>query len=128
MTRNLYNAFVLCFVLSFIAFCCFITQYIHFFSQLIAQGDSLNEQDPGYIFRSLFSPALIVSGIVLGIASLAYKILGIIFVAQKKDLPGGEQALWVLGFIFIGFITGIVFMALAKTKQWVTVAGNNYNT
>jgi hypothetical protein len=72
--------------------------------------------DPAQIFHSLFSPALIISAIILSVASLLFRILGIVFVAQKKNMPGGEQALWIIGFAILSFITGIVFMALAKSK------------
>lgn len=116
---TLYRFYIVAFFLSIIAFFVFIVQYLQFFSQLFTHGMFSGQQNPEQIFQLIFSPLLIISAIVMGVASLAYKIIGIVFIAQKKDLPGGEQALWIIGFIFMGFITAIVFMALAKTKQLV---------
>ncbi|KAA5537263.1 hypothetical protein F0919_06215 [Taibaiella lutea] len=125
---NLYRVFILCFFLSIIAFLVFMTQYIQVLSGIFTHTLSSGQQNPEQIFRLLFNPILIISGVIMGAAGLAFKIIGIVFVAQKKELPGGEQTLWILGFIFIGFVTAIVFMALAKTKQWVVEINNKYNT
>lgn len=114
----LYRFFVIAFTLSLVALVGFIFQYVQFFSQLMAHGAFSGEANPEYIFRMFFTPVFIINAIILGIASLTYKIIGIVFVAQRKDLPGGEQALWILGFIFMGFVTAIVFMAMNSSRQW----------
>ena len=31
----------------------------------------------------------------------------------------GEKALWIIGFILMGFITAIVFLIMAKGKKFV---------
>lgn len=126
MTRSLYRTFILCFIISILAFAVFMTQYIQFFRHLIMHDMNMSDQQPEHVFSLLFSPTLIFSAIIMGLTSLTYKIIGIVFVAQKKELPGGEQALWIIGFIFIGFITAIVFMALGKSKQWINDTSAKY--
>ena len=57
--------------------------------------------------------------LVLGLSSLAYRILGIVYVAKSKTVSDGEKALWIVGFIIMGFITGIVFLVMAKGRKFV---------
>ena len=66
---------------------------------------------------TIFSPEVIISGLVMAISSLLYRVLGIIEVAKNKTIAGGEKALWVIGFILMGFITAIVFLVLAKSRN-----------
>lgn len=62
---------------------------------------------------------MLISLAVLMISGLLYKVLGIIFVARNSKLQGGEQAIWIIGFVLFGFITAIVFMAIGKSRGLV---------
>ena len=78
-------------------------------------------EEPGVtaIINILFSPQVMEVGIILGLSSLSYRLLGIVHVSRNKIVKDGEKALWIPGFIFIGFITAIVFLVLAKDKKLV---------
>lgn len=88
------------------------------FIQYVERLDHSRSFDPSpfAMFKEIFSPALIISYIITVITSMTYVILGIVFVVQKKDLKGTERAFWIIGFVFFGFIAGIVFMILNKSK------------
>jgi type III secretory pathway component EscV len=45
--------------------------------------------------------------------------MAIICIAKNKVITGGEKALWIVGFIIFGFVTGIVFLVLAKGRKLV---------
>lgn len=83
--------------------------------------DEFRQEDPGpfLIFNTIFTPPVIISGILLGISSLTYRILGIVHVAKNKTVKDGEKALWIVGFILMGFVTAIVFLVMAKGKRFV---------
>lgn len=100
----------------------FAGQYINTVIHLVRDMGghvSAPPNNPFLILDYFFSPVLIVSLLALGLFSLLYRILGIVFVAKNKNIEGGEQALWIIGFVFIGFITAIIFMALAKSKKMI---------
>ena len=50
---------------------------------------------------------------------LTYRILGIVHVARTKIISDGEKALWIVGFVILGFITAIVFLVMAKSRKLV---------
>lgn len=115
-----YNTFLTVFVISVIALFVFLTFYFKAIIELIGTLHNLHgdEPDPIAILSILFTPAVIISGIVLGFSSLVYRIMGIVYVAKNKIVKDGEKALWIIGFILIGFITAIVFLVMAKGKQF----------
>ena len=119
MTR--YNTFLALFIISIVAMAFFLTFYIKAILGLVATVDELNGQKPNVmlILNILFNPQVIVTGIILALSSLAYRVLGIVYVAKNKTVSDGEKALWIIGFILVGFITGIVFLAIAKGKKFV---------
>ena len=119
MTR--YNTFLALFIISIVAMAFFLTFYIKAILGLVATVDELNGQKPNVmlILNILFNPHVIVTGIILALSSLAYRVLGIVYVAKNKTVSDGEKALWIIGFILVGFITGIVFLAIAKGKKFV---------
>jgi len=77
------------------------------------------EPDPMATLSTIFSPQVIISGLILAISSLAYRIIGIVYVAKNKIVTDGEKALWIVGFILMGFITSIVFLIMAKGRKFV---------
>ncbi len=114
-----YNSFLFVFIVSLIALALFLVFFLQgIFSFAFSVG---NNQDPSdyEVFQALFTPQILVSGIVLAITSLIYRVIGIVQVAKNKLVSDGEKVLWILGFIFMGFITAIIFLVLAKKKQFV---------
>lgn len=77
------------------------------------------EPNPMGVFSTIFSPEVIISGLVLALSSLAYRIQGIVYVARNKTVSDGEKALWIIGFILMGFVTAIVFLIMAKGRKFV---------
>jgi hypothetical protein len=77
------------------------------------------EPSPFLIFNTIFNPAVLISALILGMLSLAYRILGIVHVVKNKTVKDGEKALWIVGFIIMGFVTAIVFLVMAKGRKFV---------
>lgn len=78
-----------------------------------------SDPNPVGILSILFSPQVVISGLVLAISSLVYRIQGIVYVARNKTVSDGEKALWIVGFILMGFVTAIVFLIMAKGRKFV---------
>jgi hypothetical protein len=115
-----YKTFITLFIICIFALIVFLSFYIKAILGLVAVADNLREDKPSamYVINLLFSPQVVISAIVLGLSSLAYRILGIVGVARNKIVSDGEKALWIIGFVIMGFITGIIFLALAKKKEF----------
>ena len=86
---------------------------------LAFHAEEYADSDPIRVITTIFSPTVIISGMILGFSNLIYRILGIVYVAKNKTVSDGEKALWIIGFIIMGFITGIVFLIMAKGKKFV---------
>ena len=116
-----YNSFLTIFIISVIAMIVFFAVYIKAIFGLISVMHDLRGDEPNTlaILNIMFNPAVIISGIILGFSSLIYRIMGIVYVARNKTVTDGEKAFWIIGFILMGFITGIVFLVMAKGKQFV---------
>lgn len=116
-----YRLFVATFVLSILALVIFFAAYFHGLMKVIHMGIQAQglHEDPFYFFRTIFSPALLISFPVLLISGLIYRLLGIIFIAGNTKLSGGEQAMWIIGFVIAGFITAIVFIVMAKGRGFL---------
>jgi len=116
-----YNTFLTVFIVSIIALIFFLVFYIQGIFELVYTIDDLkgDEPSPFLILNTLFNPAVLISAIILGISSLVYRVLGIVYVARNKTVNDGEKALWIIGFIIMGFITGIVFLIMAKGRKFV---------
>ncbi len=116
-----YNAFLTIFIISVISMVVFFIFYFNAIFSLITSMHELNGEDtnPFAVFSTLFSPAVIISGAVLAVSSLIYRIIGIVYVARNKVVKDGEKALWIVGFILMGFITAIVFLVMAKGRNFV---------
>ncbi len=113
---NAYRIFILAFVLSIVAFVVVMISYVNGIMDVVRISQHGNEEMASEILKTIFSPLFIISCLVLGICSLLYRVLGIVFVV-KSNAEGGEKALWIIGFILIGFITAIIFMAVAKSRN-----------
>ena len=118
---NKYNTFLTVFIIAVISMIVF---FIFYFQAILGvihtvyefRGD---EPSPFLIFITIFTPQVIISAVVLGLSSLTYRILGIIHVAKNKTVKDGEKALWIVGFVLIGFVTAIVFLVMAKGRKFV---------
>lgn len=118
---NKYNTFLAIFIISIVALVVFMIIYI---KAVFGLAFSLHEYvepnpNPIGILATLFSPPVIISGFVLGLSSLVYRVLGIVHVARNKTVTDGEKALWIVGFIIMGFVTAIVFLVMAKGRKFV---------
>jgi hypothetical protein len=76
-------------------------------------------ETPFEFFSTIFTAGIIISFAVMSLCSLAARILGIVSVVKNKMVSDAEKALWVIGFIMMGFVTAIVFLILAKGKKFV---------
>lgn len=118
---NLYRIFIVSFIVSIVAMIVFLCVYLNSFFQIFQiikdSSESGKEPDPFLFFHTIFTAPVIVSAIILGISSLTYKIIGIIFIARNPKVDSTEKVFWILGFIIFSFITAIVFVALKKSKD-----------
>ena len=115
-----YNIFLLLFISSTAAAILFFIFYIQaIFGFAFNDHDYLrNTRTPWEFFGRIFSPQVVVTIIIAGITSLAYRIMGIVLVAKNKVVSDGEKALWIVGFVIMSFITSIVFLILAKNRKF----------
>ena len=116
-----YNTFLFIFILSTIALIVFFVYYLQaiFGFAIHANEFDTRHPNPFEFFSRIFSPEVIISGMIMGFSSLAYRILGIVHVAKNKTVSDGEKALWIVGFVIMGFVTAIVFLILAKGRKFV---------
>jgi hypothetical protein len=116
-----YNAFLTVFIISVVALIAFLVFYfsaIFGFAFSVHEYDSIDRNPIGILGR-IFTPAVIISGFAMAISSLLYRIQGIVYVARTKTVSDGEKALWIVGFIIMGFVTAIVFLIMAKGRKFV---------
>lgn len=116
-----YKIFLRIFIISLVALVIFMVFYIQAIFGFVVSVSELNhgkEPNPFRILSNIFSPAVIISGVILALSSLAYRIMGIVAVAKNKLVSDGEKALWIIGFILMGFIAAIVFLVMAKGKKF----------
>ncbi len=115
-----YNSFLTIFIISIVSTIVF---FIFYFQAIMVVAFNVHEMDsdpnPVGILSILFSPQVVISGLVLAISSLVYRIQGIVYVARNKTVSDGEKALWIVGFILMGFVTAIVFLIMAKGRKFV---------
>lgn len=117
---NKYNTFLTLFILTFIAMIMFFVFYMQAIFGFALHAEEFDRHpNPFLILSRIFTPAVIISMIATGICSLLYRVIGIVNVARSKTVSDGEKALWVIGFILMGFITGIVFLVMAKGRKFV---------
>jgi hypothetical protein len=114
-----YNSFLALFVISVVAFIFFIASYLPVIFAVVMHSHEYSNQQPIELMATIFTPPVIISAAILGLSSLIYRILGIVYVARSHTVSEGEKALWIIGFVFAGFIAGVVFLILAKSKKFV---------
>lgn len=114
-----YKIFLWTFILSVIAGVVFFIFYLQAIFSLARSTYSGYDPDPFAVLGNIFTPAVVVSFVVMVLASLAYRIMAIVWIAKNKIINSSEKALWIVGFILLGFVTAIVFLILAKSRQLV---------
>jgi hypothetical protein len=115
-----YNTFLWVFILSIISGIVFLVYYMQAIFSIARMGiQHETAPDPFAMLATIFTPEVIISLAVAAITGLVYRIIGIVCVVKNKIASGGEKALWIVGFILLGFVTGIVFLALAKSRKLV---------
>ena len=107
--------------ISLLALVVFLAFYIKAIMGIVAVADELKDDKATarYIINVLLNPQVIISLMIMGLSSLTYRVMGIVYVAKNKIVSDGEKAVWIIGFIFMGFITGVVFLIMARGKQFV---------
>lgn len=118
---NQFRLFIAAFIANILSMIVFFAAYFNGLMNLVrvATDNKGISVDPFYFLKAIFSPLMLISLAVLFISGLLYRVLGIIFVARNSKLQGGEQAIWIIGFVLFGFITAIVFMALGKSRALI---------
>lgn len=114
-----YKAFLWTFIASVAAGIIFLVYYLKAIFSLTRIAYNGYEPNPYSVLEAIFSPGVIISFVVLVLASLAYRIMAIVWVARNKVISGSEKALWIVGFILLGFVTAIVFLILAKSRRLI---------
>jgi len=114
-----YNSFLTVFIISIVALIFFLIFYMNVIFSLVFHAQEYADNDPVRVLTTIFSPAVIITGSILAISSLVYRIMGIVYVAKNKTVTDGEKALWIIGFIIMGFITGIIFLIMARGRKFV---------
>jgi len=114
-----YNTFLTLFVISIVAALFFAGFYMNGIFSFAFRAHENSHNNPLEIISTIFSPSVILSLVVAGIASLVSRIMGIVYVAKSKTISDGEKAIWIIGFVLISFITSIVFLIMAKGKKFV---------
>lgn len=117
-----YKTFLTFFIIAILAMIVFVVLYIQtIFGFAISVSEANTGPEPGLLqaISAIFTPAVVIAGLVLAISNLTYRIIGIVAVTKNKLIGDGEKALWIIGFVIMGFITAIVFLAMAKSKKFV---------
>jgi hypothetical protein len=118
-----YNTFLTVFIFTIIAMVLFFIFYIQVIFGFITNSHStaFNQYQPNpfEVFTQIFTPGVVITFITMMLLGLTYRILGIVHVARTKIISDGEKALWIVGFVILGFITAIVFLVMAKSRKLV---------
>lgn len=116
-----YNTFLTVFIFTIVAMVLFTIFYMQAIFGFVYHAQQMAmdhyQPNPFSIFSRIFTPGVVITFIVMMLCSLTYRILGIVHVARTKTISDGEKALWIVGFILMGFIAGIVFLVMAKGKK-----------
>ena len=116
---NKYNTFLTLFIVTVIAFICFMLFYLSAIFSFIGDAFMQPNANPSQMFSTIFSTQLIIALVIMLIASLANRIFGIVMIAKTRTISDGEKALWIIGFVLMSFVTSIVFLVMAKGKKFV---------
>lgn len=117
---NKYNTFLVVFIISFIAFIVLMGIYLNNIFSVIGTSELINTTDgPQSVLSAIFTSPFMISGFITLLSSIAYRVIGIVSVAKNKTVNDGEKALWIIGFVLMGFVTGIVFLVMARGRKFV---------
>ncbi len=131
--RALYQLLIVTFILTNVSGILFIVFYIQAFAGLFGGWENMISETappttaPEDVLNFFFNLKVVISFLVLLGSSLANVILGIVLIAKNKYLKSDAKVLWILGFIFVGFITNIVFFVLKKSHNLLGEAPSNSN-
>ena len=115
-----YNTFLILFLASVLVTAVFMVFYLQAIFSVVAEATRhVPEPDPFEMLSTIFSPQVLFSGIVMALTGLAYRILGIVYTVRNKTVSDGEKALWIIGFILMGFVTSIVFLVLGRKRGFM---------
>jgi hypothetical protein len=116
-----YATFLTLFIIAMVSSILLAGSYIYTIFNIATHAVEFGESsNPFEVFSIFFNSASLLSLSVASIAGILYRVAGIVAVARHQTVSGGEKALWILGFIFMGFITGIVYLILAKQKGFAS--------
>jgi hypothetical protein len=115
-----YNTFLWTFIFSIISGVVLLVFYLKAIFSFVRHADMYERNaDPFAFLANIFTPEVIISFVVAIALGLAYRIMAIVWVAKNKVATGGEKALWIVGFILLGFVTAIVFLIMAKGRKLI---------
>ncbi|MEP7239134.1 MAG: hypothetical protein ABI685_14740 [Ferruginibacter sp.] len=114
-----YNTFLTLFIIYCIAFFVLMGVYLNSIFSLMGNHELIDTSEGISVFKSIFTSAFMISGFIAILTSLTFRILGIVHVAKNKTVTDGEKALWIVGFIIMGFVTAIVFLIMAKGRKYM---------
>lgn len=114
---SLYRVFIISFCLTVLALGVFLYSYFQALFDILQMVGEQPDIKPAEVFARLFTPVWLISLLVLVVASMLYRVLGIVFIVRNPNLDGGEKAMWVIGFVLLSFIAAIVFMAMASSRN-----------
>lgn len=112
---NLYRPFLIAYIIAAFFFVLLLILQMKMVSAIMS--NPADPANPESVMQYMFSPLFLISAGLGVLASLAYKIIGIIIISRNPNLGSGEKVLWILGFIFAGIITGILFFALRRQRN-----------
>ena len=113
-----FNTFLAVFIIACITIVIFVVFYLQSFFAMAVNSHDLIVNDTTDFFY-FFNSQIIISGVVMLIANLAYRILGIVYITKIPALTDAEKVIWSLGFVFFGFVVAIVFLLIAKNRKFL---------
>lgn len=71
---------------------------------------------PGALFKIMHWPFANIF-LMIGVLSLVVFIIGSIYeISNSKKLEGTEKFMWIMGFIFFGMFTGLLYLLSYRKK------------
>lgn len=115
-----YTTFLALFIISVVAGIVLMGIYLTNIFNLMGHTEPVDTNgSPGPFFSAIFNSPFIIAGLLTIFSSLAYRITGIVCVVRNKTIYDGEKALWIIGFVLMGFVTAIVFLVMARGRKFV---------
>lgn len=115
-----YNIFLWIFILSIVSAVILMVFYFKAIFSFVHHAEMYEgNPNPFAFLANIFTPEVIISLVLTIATGLAYRIMAIVWIAKNKVISGGEKALWIVGYILLGFVTAIVFLILAKSRKLI---------